>query len=415
MISKSESAATGGVRGRRPRRLLLQTGGAVLLSALFYALLILAPSPFPAGFAFSGQSIGRWALYVCLLLTCWSLAGLSVDWWRAIRRQRCIAGTSIPPGASLASAEGVREVTGIARAAAARYGDGLLAGRIEQAIARFQSSHSAVSAAEELAAADDAALVELEAAHAPQRLFLYAIPILGFAGTVMGIRQILERAALAPSFAPQQLDAIRAALSGITASLAGSFNTALLAMLLSLVVMVALTWVMEKEKSLLLDIDDFCRTRLLPLMQAAETPPASASANASAGAGQLAIEQLRNELSGAWSHHFELANRYLEQEQARSLDLAKWFDELRTLLSARQENLATLQHAGQAEALAPQPTVQVNGHSLGGPSASAAHVEELGAALEDLRDGIYEMDSFLQRFAARLRSQTQEPLQVQVK
>lgn len=434
--------------GGRPARLLMQAAAAVLLSAFFCLALILLRGPFPAGFAYPEHSVSRWALYVCLLLTFWSLAGLLADWWKAINRERSISATSIPPSASLTSEEGASEVIDAAQAAAERYGDGLLALRMEKAIARFRSSHSAAAAAEELAMAADAALAELEAGHAPVRMFLYAIPILGFAGTVMGIRQTLQQAALSP-VPPQQLDAIRAALARTTSSLAGSFDTALLALVLSLVVMVALTWVMEKEKTLLRAIEDFCRVRLLPLMQPVEEQPADAPAAreealigaladlrraldgltqkaAEAGAEQpgkleaaahqwgATLETLRGELSDAWSRHFDLGRQDLEQRQAMSLDLARRFDEVRELLGARNENPGAREQPGRGNRLAAQPAAWASGQHADAASPAAGRVEELSATLEDLRDSIRETGSFLQRLAQRLRSQTAEPVVVAV-
>jgi hypothetical protein len=426
----------------------MQAAAAVLISVVFCLVLILLRRPFPSGFAYPEHAVSRWALYVCLLLAFWSLAGLFADWRNARKRERSIAGTSIPPSASFETEEGAREVIGAAQAAAARYGDSLLARRIEKAMARFQSSRNAAAAAEELAMDGDAALADLEAAHAPVRVFLYAIPILGFAGTVMGIRQTLQQAALSPSTAPQQLEAIKAALTRTTSSLAGSFDTALLALLLSLVVMVALTWVMEKEKSLLLAIDDFCRTRLLPLMQAAEARP-EAREEALAGvlrdlryavdgmtrnaAGKtedetpstlaeverqwaVELERLRGELSDAWSQHFELGKQDLEQRQATSLDLARRFDEVRELLSVRQETPATPPAVSRRRALAAaEPAAPPRMNQADAARPAAARVEELSATIEDLRDSIREMGSFLQRLSERLRNHNEEPVVVEVK
>ncbi len=442
MKTKSKIQKNSATSIRRRARVLTQAVGAVLFSALFYFALIVAPTPFPTGFALPEQAVGRWALYVCLLLTVWSLAGLFADWWNALKRERSIAGTSIAPSASLETEEGAREVIGAAKAAAARYGDGELARRIEKAIARFRSSHNAAAAAEELAVDGDAALAELDASHAPARVFLYAIPILGFAGTVMAIRQILEQSALSASSTQQQPEAIRAALARTTSSLAGSFDTALLALVLSLVVMVALAWVMEKEKTLLLAVENFCRARLLPLMQPVATLAAQPAAVEAAAPreetliGALtdlrrtldgmarntaeteaeksrklaegerqsteAIEKLRGEMNDAWSRHFDLAQQYLEQSQT-----TQKLDELSELLKARQETPAAPQQPGQPQVpFAGQPAYS---------AAPVANVEELGATLEDLRDSVTEMDSFLQRLAERLRSQTEEPVVVTVK
>jgi hypothetical protein len=412
--------------------MLLQASAAVLLSVPFFLLLIVVHRPFPPGFSYPEQAVSRWALYVCVLLTFWSLASLFGDGWQARKRERSIAGTALLSSASLASEEGIREVMESVRASAARFGDGMLAYRIESAIARFQSSHSAVDVAEELAVGSNAAFGELEASHAPVRMFLYAIPILGFAGTVMGIRQILEQAAGSPSPAAQQLDAIRVALVRITASLAGSFDTSLLAVVMSLVVMVALTWVVEKEKRLLAAIEEFCRVHLIPLMQPVEAQPNGLVAREEAlvevltelrsalngmmrsgnETGVESIEKLRSELSDAWSQHFALAQQDLEQKQARSLELAQRFDELRELLSGREESHS--QQARHAEPLLAQPAMSASGPSTGSGSVPAARIEELSVTLEDLRDSIREMESFLKGLAARLRSHREEPVVVKV-
>lgn len=418
MASNSEIETKGAAPGWRRPRLMMQTAAAVLLSAFFYLGIVVLRRPFPAGFAYPEQSVGRWALFVCLLLTFWALTGLFQDWRNAMRRQRSIAGTSIPPSASLESEGGTQEVVDAVQVAAMRYGDGLLARRVETAIARFRSSHSAAAAAEELSMAGDASLADLEASHAPVRLLLYAIPILGFAGTVMAIRQTLEKAALPPQ-APQQLDAIRAALTGIISRLAGSFDTALLALVLTLIVMVAFSWVMEKEKSLLLAIENFCYVHLLPLMEPVtghardENSEATLmgvltdlratldfmAQNAAAQSLQpgeaerqwtAALEGLRSDLGNAWSQHFELVKQYLEQKQAASpaVDLPSGARELRG-------------RAGK-------------GRSLDVASASTAQVEDLVGTLEGLSDSIREMNAFLQRLAQRLRSQTDEPVVVKV-
>jgi hypothetical protein len=58
--------------------------------------------------------------------------------------------------------------------------------------------------------------------------------------------------------------------------------------------------------------------------------------------------------------------------------------------------------------------MSASGPSTGSGSVPAARIEELSVTLEDLRDSIREMESFLKGLAARLRSHREEPVVVKV-
>jgi len=110
-------------------------------------------------------------------------------------------------------------------------------------------------------------LKKQESAYTLLHVFIWAIPILGFIGTVMGIGAavsefsvFIQTAEAGVSFGPQ----MRAALGGVTSGLAVAFNTTFLALVLVIPVMVLTSILSKNEEALLLDIEEFCLEDLLP-------------------------------------------------------------------------------------------------------------------------------------------------------
>jgi len=99
------------------------------------------------------------------------------------------------------------------------------------------------------------------------QVFIWAIPILGFIGTVLGIgnsvnefSQFIQTAEGGGEFTAQ----MRAALGGVTSGLAVAFNTTYLALVLVIPVMLITSFLQKSEEEYLLDIEEFCLERLLP-------------------------------------------------------------------------------------------------------------------------------------------------------
>lgn len=92
--------------------------------------------------------------------------------------------------------------------------------------------------------------------------FVWAMPVLGFIGTVQGLSQavggfgaVLESA--------QNLDAIRGALGGVTAGLATAFETTLVALVFSLVVQLWITFQRRGEFRFLNDCSEYCQAHII--------------------------------------------------------------------------------------------------------------------------------------------------------
>jgi biopolymer transport protein ExbB/TolQ len=150
-----------------------------------------------------------------------------------------------------------------------------------------------------------------EASYSVPRIFGWAIPLLGFIGTVVGISGAVSGFT---SFMDNSTDVeqIKEGVGQVTSNLAVAFDTTLLALFLSVLVMIPLVLVERYETKLLLGIDMFINDKLLPRLKKTNNE-------------QLDSSSINQAVEGAIKEHFpnpqdlvEPAHSYAEQA-ARSL------------------------------------------------------------------------------------------------
>ena len=105
-----------------------------------------------------------------------------------------------------------------------------------------------------------------ESSYSVPRILVWAIPLLGFIGTVVGISKAVN------GFSGFLQDAgdveqIKAGIGTVTGGLAVAFDTTLLALFLSVLVMIPLVLIERYESRLLLRIDIFINDKLLPRLR----------------------------------------------------------------------------------------------------------------------------------------------------
>ncbi|WP_036479944.1 MotA/TolQ/ExbB proton channel family protein [Myxosarcina sp. GI1] len=105
-----------------------------------------------------------------------------------------------------------------------------------------------------------------ESSYSIPRILVWAIPLLGFIGTVIGISQAVNGFS---GFLEQagDVEQIKEGIGTVTGGLAVAFDTTLLALFLSVVVMIPLVLVERYESRLLLGIDVFINDKLLPRLR----------------------------------------------------------------------------------------------------------------------------------------------------
>ncbi len=139
----------------------------------------------------------------------------------------------------------------------------LVAKRCGRILASYIKSGDRATATE--FALDDASFYQStsESSYSLPRILVWAIPLLGFIGTVIGISQAVNRFSGFLETAGE-VEQIKEGISGVTGGLAVAFDTTLLALFLSVLVMIPLVLVERYESRLLLGIDIFINDQLLP-------------------------------------------------------------------------------------------------------------------------------------------------------
>ena len=89
------------------------------------------------------------------------------------------------------------------------------------------------------------------------RYIAWAIPSIGFLGTVRGIGQALGQAH----------QAVQGDIAGVTQALGVAFNSTFVALLISIVIMFLLHQVQLAQERLVLDSEEYCDARLIQHLQ----------------------------------------------------------------------------------------------------------------------------------------------------
>ena len=122
---------------------------------------------------------------------------------------------------------------------------------------RFNSTRSIRDVVSAIRERSELAAEEMESDLSLVRYIAWAIPSVGFIGTVRGIGDALAQAD----------KAIEGDISGVTAALGLAFNSTLIALLLSIVLMFMLHMLQSRQEGFILDVDTYCREKLVGLMK----------------------------------------------------------------------------------------------------------------------------------------------------
>lgn len=201
---------------------------------------------------------------VCLMLMMWAMIILSYKAFRLIGERAVVShpylriskGERILPEEALGH---YKDLEGdIARSPKLR--GKILPGIILAALHRFDSTHSIQDSSSAVSEKSEMAYDELDSDLGLLRYLAWAIPSVGFIGTVRGIGEALAQAD----------EAIKGDISGVTASLGLAFNSTLIALLLSIALMFFLHLLQGKQEKLVLDLKDFVSKRVITQMKTPE-------------------------------------------------------------------------------------------------------------------------------------------------
>ncbi len=200
----------------------------------------------------------------CFVLMLWAMAIMTAKWIATNREAQLLDSDLIPVAEGIRILpEDAREYTRQIQALPLKKRRALLPRALESALNRFAATGSIQAASETAHSACDAEAERLESELAMVRYIAWAIPSIGFIGTVRGIGEALGLAH----------KAVEGEISGVTRSLGVAFNSTFIALLISIVLMFLLHQLQLQQERLVLDTSSYIDEGLVEHLQVA--PPST--------------------------------------------------------------------------------------------------------------------------------------------
>tara|TARA_B100000927_G_C16444852_1_gene461339 strand:+ start:261 stop:1154 length:894 start_codon:yes stop_codon:yes gene_type:complete len=100
--------------------------------------------------------------------------------------------------------------------------------------------------------------------------FIWAIPVLGFIGTVLGLSSAIGGFGDTLAVAGEDISALKDSLGGITGGLSTAFETTLIALVAALIIQVWMTFTQQKEALFLDECSDYCHAHVVSKLRLRE-------------------------------------------------------------------------------------------------------------------------------------------------
>lgn len=217
--------------------------------------------------------------------------------------------------------------------------------RVVRGLEHFRVRKSNPEVAGVLASQSEIDANAVQSSYTLLQVFIWAIPILGFIGTVIGISAAVGGFSGAMDQA-SDINALKDSLNNVTGGLATAFDTTLVALVMSMLVMFPSSSLQKAEEDLLNSVDEYCNENLLKRL-------ADASAGWSAGNGSEP-GTLKEAVDQAMiPHHAELKawGKKLESLGASlSEDIVAAWEKINDRIRGQQEQAAT--HVSETEKMA---------------------------------------------------------------
>ncbi len=181
-----------------------------------------------------------------------------------------------------------------------------LLNRVLRGLEHFRVLRSNSEVASRLASQSEIDATSVESSYTMLRVFIWAIPILGFIGTVIGISGAVAGFSGSLDQA-QDLAVLKSSRNNVTGGLATAFDTTLVALILSLLVMYLASSMQKKEEDLLNWVDEYCNENLLKRLK--DIDRTAEGSGVLVGGGSSSSLELR-----AWVKKIEVVGNALTQQ-----------------------------------------------------------------------------------------------------
>lgn len=194
----------------------------------------------------------------CFILAFWALAIIGLKTKIALRERRLLRQSllAVAPGTSILP-EDARQYARPLQSLADEERENLLPRALLAALQRFGSTGNIQDVASSIREVCDTEADRLDAELSMIRYIIWAIPSIGFIGTVRGIGAALGQAHRA----------VAGDIVGVTVSLGVAFNSTFIALLISILIMFLMHQLQLMQERLVLDTQHYCDVHLLRHLQ----------------------------------------------------------------------------------------------------------------------------------------------------
>ena len=194
----------------------------------------------------------------CFILGLWAIAIIGFKGRNSLRERRLLDAEIVRVGEGMSILpEDTREYARPVQALPVETQNQLLARALLAALQRFASTRNVHDVSEAVRQVCDAESDRLDSELAMVRYITWAIPSIGFIGTVRGIGDALGQA----------YEAVGGNISGVTESLGVAFNSTFVALVISILIRFLVDQVQLVQERLVLDIQTYCDRHLIRHMQ----------------------------------------------------------------------------------------------------------------------------------------------------
>ena len=218
-----------------------------------------------------------WVPFVEVVLMGWAVAIVLLK-WRKLRHQRVAMLLDVLPS-SLGediSAGTVDRFIDHVKQIPSHLRDSIMVNRIRRALEYFKVRQSNPEVANMLTTQSEIDASSVQSSYTMIRVLIWAIPILGFIGTVLGISHAVGGFSESLDKA-QDIEVLKASLNNVTGGLAVAFDTTLVALCMSVLASFPAHSMQKAEEDLLNWVDEYCGENLLRRLDDAGTTSDAAS------------------------------------------------------------------------------------------------------------------------------------------
>ena len=242
----------------------------LLLTVLFYAAVIFGLRQFESAIFICDMFTERGIIpYPTMLFFFWALAILLIKAQKLGVQRAALRLKPVPVDPDfILNRETAREVLLKLRGEVDDTRHFILSNRVDRALSNMQNLGLVSDVSSILSTQAEFDEVQLSSSYSMVNGFLWAIPVFGFIGTVLGLSQSIG-AFGSTLKAATEIAALKTSLQGVTAGLATAFETTLVALVGALIIQLILNYIQSKEAKFLDDCNDYCHANIVSKLKLA--------------------------------------------------------------------------------------------------------------------------------------------------